>query len=88
MHPYITESMARVGCGASDTKEIAEIASKLSHLEWDTLDAMHNFGQHTTLTPVGSATRQGLISQFSDDDLICLSAYVNAHRNAVSTYAN
>ena len=73
--------MAQVGCGISDTKEIAQIVESLTDIEQDTLDAMHNFGQHTTLTPVGSMTRANLISRYSDDDLICLSTYVNAYRN-------
>lgn len=73
--------MAQVGCGISDTKEIAQIVESLTDIEHDTLDAMHNFGQHTTLTPVGSMTRANLISRYSDDDLICLSTYVNAYRN-------
>lgn len=81
MQNYIIESMAQVGCGISDTKEIAQIVESLTDIEHDTLDAMHNFGQHTTLTPVGSMTRANLISKYSDDDLICLSAYVNAYRN-------
>jgi hypothetical protein len=81
MQNYIIESMAQVGCGISDTKEIAQIVESLTDIEHDTLDAMHNFGQHTTLTPVGSMTRANLISRYSDDDLICLSTYVNAYRN-------
>lgn len=81
MQTYIIESMAQVGCGVSDTKEIAQIVESLTDIEQDTLDAMHNFGQHTTLTPVGSMTRANLISKYSDDDLICLSTYVNAYRN-------
>lgn len=81
MQTYIIESMAQVGCGVSDTKEIAQIVESLTDIEHDTLDAMHNFGQHTTLTPVGSMTRANLISKYSDDDLICLSAYINAYRS-------
>lgn len=81
MQTYIIESMAQVGCGVSDTKEIAQIVESLTDIEHDTLDAMHNFGQHTTLTPVGSMTRANLISRYSDDDLICLSAYINAYRS-------
>ena len=81
MHPYIIESMAQVGCGVGDTEETATIVEKMTPIQWDVLDAMHNFGMHTTLTPVGSATRQRLVSDFSDDELICLAAYVNASRN-------
>jgi len=66
MQTYIIESMAQVGCGVSDTKEIAQIVESLTDIEHDTLDAMHNFGQHTTLTPVGSMTRANLISRYSD----------------------
>lgn len=81
MNDYIIESMALVGCGVSDTKEIAEIVKGLSEIEHDTLDAMYNFGHHTTLTPVGSSTRAKLMSEYDDDDITCLSTYVNAYRN-------
>lgn len=81
MHPYILESLAMVGCGAGDARELAAICEGLPSIAWDTLDAMHNFGPHTTLTPAGSAARADLTSEYSDDDLICLAAYVNAYRN-------
>lgn len=81
MHNYILESMAQVGCGASDTREISEIVNNMTAIQRDTLDAMHNFGIHTTLTPVASATRQRLISDYSIDELECFAAYVNASRS-------
>lgn len=88
MNEYIKESMAMVGCGASDTREIANICSNLSEIEWDTLDAMYSFGADTTLTEAGEAARANLKADNSDDDLICLAAYVNAHRNTIGAYAN
>lgn len=81
MNDYIIEKMAQVGCSASDTREIAGIVNKMTQIQWDTLDAMYNFGFHTSLTPVASATRQSLISDYSDDEIECFSAYVNALRN-------
>ena len=81
MNSYIIESMAQVGCGVSDTREIASIVKSFTDIERDTLDAMHNFGMQATLTPAGSATRAKLVIKYSNDDLICLSAYVNATRN-------
>ncbi len=82
MNDYITESMARIGCGLSDVKDIASIIATLPEIAIDTLDAMYNFGFHTTLTSAGSKARADLISDFSDDDLVCLSTYVNAYRNS------
>lgn len=73
--------MANIGCGVSDTKEIAQIVESLTEIELDTLDAMHNFGMHTTMTHAGNVARDKLISEYSDDDLICLSTYVNAYRS-------
>ena len=78
---YILSKMAEVGCGVVDTADIAIICDNLTDIERDTLDAMHNLGMHVSLTPIGSMTRANLISQFSDDDLMCLSAYVSARRN-------
>lgn len=82
MTQYMIESMAQVGCGVTDTEDIAQIVAQLPEIAVDTLDAMHNFGMHTTLTPAGSKARADLISSFSDDDLICLATYVNAYRNS------
>lgn len=86
MNDYITDTMAAYGCGLGDTREIADIVDRFTEIEWDTLDAMHNFGAHTTLTPYGSKTRAGLISRYSDDDLLCFAAYVNAYRNVIGQY--
>ena len=81
MNTYIIESMARVGCGVSDTNEIATIVSGMSDIERDTLDAMHNFGMETSFTPAGNKARAELVRNYDDDDLLCLSTYVNASRN-------
>lgn len=83
---YINDKMADYGCGAGDVREIADIVDRMTPIEWDTLDAMHNFGSHTTLTPYGSTTRAGLIAKYSDDDLLCFAAYVNAYRNVNGQY--
>lgn len=88
MNRYIKESMAQVGCGSSDAQEIANICSKLSKIQWDTLDALYNFGIDTDLTEAGEAARAELKTEYDDDDLVCLSAYVNAYRNTIGAYAN
>lgn len=87
MNEYIAQSMASVGCGASDTREVASICAKLPHIAWDTLDAMYSFGADTDLTEAGEKARKSLRDEYSDDDLLCFSTYVNAHRNTIGTYA-
>jgi hypothetical protein len=81
MNSYIVESMAMVGCGRVDTEEVAKVVASLSDIEVDTLDAIYNFGLHTTLTPAGSKARASLISSYSDDDIDVMATYVNAYRN-------
>lgn len=88
MHPYIIDTMAHNGCGASDTREIAAIAAKLSHIQWDTLDAMNSFGPTTDLTREGEIARIELEGEHDDDTLTCLAAYVGAYRNVISAYPN
>lgn len=88
MHDYITETMAHVGCGVGDTREIAAICKDLPHIQWDTLDAMNSFGPTTTLTEAGNEARIALEDQYDDDTLECLAAYVGAYRNVIGAYAN
>lgn len=81
MNNYIIEAMTQVGCGVSDTKEIASIVDTLSTKQKDILDGWHNLGKNIPLKGEYQEISQELNSQFSDDDIECLSAYVNASRN-------
>lgn len=81
MNSYIIESMALVGCGVGDTKQIATIVSHMTPLQHDALDAMYNFGANTELLPKADVARQALRQEYDEDELVCLSAYVNAMRS-------
>ena len=87
MDNYILEMMAQMGCGSSDTREIAAIVDTLPHITWDTLDALYSFGIDIDLTPAGDAARDELRAMYSEDDIECFAAYVNAYRNVHSAYA-
>ena len=78
---YIREKMASVGVGSTDLTEIKTICDNFTDMQKDVLDSMHSLGAHITMKPVYSATRQRLISDFSDDDLTVLGAYISARRN-------
>lgn len=84
MDKYIIESMAGVGCGISDTREVAETVNQLPSKAKDVLDTWHNLGQKIELRADYQPIAKMLKSKFSDDDIICLSTFVNASRNITS----
>ena len=81
MNDYIIQSMALVGCGVSDTKDIAQIVSTLPREAKDVLDTWHNVGTNIPLKSEYQTVADMLKTRFSDDDITCLGAYVNASRN-------
>lgn len=88
MNDYITETMARYGCGASDVKAIHGIITSLSDMAQDVLDGWYNFGRATDLLPAARLAASDLRDNYSDDDLDCMEAYINAYRSTVGGYIN
>lgn len=86
MNGYIIESMARMGCGITDTQQVHETVAKLPKMAQDVLDAWYNFGRSTDLLPAAQADAEKLRAEYSDDDLDCMQSYVNAYRNTEKTY--
>lgn len=84
MNKYIIESMAQVGCGVTDTKEVAETVSRLPKKAHDVLDTWYNIGRNIELRAEYQAIAQMLKDKFSDDDITCLSTFINATRNVTS----
>lgn len=82
---YITEKMAQVGVGAMDLSEIRAICDGLTDTERSVLDAWHNIGHNFTMKAPYSDAAENLKSNYSDDDLIVLAAYVSARR-AIEEY--
>jgi len=78
---YITQVMATVGCGTTDTLEVARICDKLNKKQRDVLDCWHNIGCDIQLAEEYRATGKELKSQFTDDEILVLGAYINAKRN-------
>ena len=81
MENCIYDKMAGVGCGKSDTNLIAKIVKKLTDKEQNVLDAWHNIGFNIELKNEYANIGNDLKQKFSDDDIICLSAFVSAYRN-------
>lgn len=84
MNKYIIESMAQVGCGVTDTKEVAETVSRLPKKAHDVLDTWYNIGRNIELKAEYTSTVEMLKDNFNDDDITCLSTFVNAKRNVTA----
>lgn len=80
MSNYITEKMASVGCGYSDTIEISKICKSLTEKQKDILDTWYNIG-FVELKDEYKKDADTLMSDYTKDDLSCISAYVSAERN-------
>lgn len=81
VHPYITESMAQVGCGAGDIPEIAKIADTMDAKSRDVLDCMHNLGVNTEMGAGFKAAELALREEYDEGTLVVLGAYVSAMRS-------
>lgn len=78
---YISDKMATMGIGATDTTEVQAICDAMSESERDVLDCWYNLGIEQKMRQEYQEVENNLRKQFSNDDLLVLSAYVNARRN-------
>lgn len=78
---YITDKMALVGCGVTDTLEVSAVCDNLTVEQRDVLDCWHSNGFGIPLAPAYFETAGILKRDYTEDDLTVMAAYVNARRN-------